>query len=89
MSSIRMCDKCGTIFSENEEDWSTGVATQFYTDEKGVRRQREQQRDQCGACNGTPQTIRPRLTIPEGTPDYAKIKQLEAEIKLDIPPYND
>lgn len=27
MSSVRMCDRCGTVFSERAEDWSTYTGT--------------------------------------------------------------
>ena len=48
MSSVRMCDRCGTVFSERADDWST------YT---GIRRRRnketgqlEQIQDTMDAC---------------------------------------
>jgi hypothetical protein len=82
MSSVRMCDVCGTIFSEASEDWSSGTATQFYTDsETGRRRQREAQQDRCGTCNGTPSTVVPRLALAPGDIGYTNpaIEKMEKE----------
>ena len=84
MSSVRMCDHCGAIFSENEENWSTGMGTQFYTDENGIRRQREKQEDRCGTCNGTPQVVQPRIPLEGGRViDPSRIATLERENGID------
>src|SRR5258707_15496759 len=76
MSSVRGCDKCGRIFFESEENWSTGTGVQFYTDDKGRRTQRDRQEDRCGTCNGAPTTIVPNLgQLQSGS----KIDDLEKE----------
>jgi hypothetical protein len=88
MSSVRGCDKCGRIFFENEENWSTGSGTQFYTDDRGKRQSREVQEDRCGTCNGTPVTVQPNLgkEAPSRTLElenqelFARIQNLEANL---------
>lgn len=94
MSSVRMCDKCGRVFSESEENWSTGTGVQFYTDDKGRRAQRDRQSDQCGTCNGTPQDVRPNLGVIEASRTetlerdelFARIQNLETQAASRIPP---
>lgn len=52
MSSVRMCDKCGKVFSENSENWSTMSGSQMYTDPvTGKRGRRDVEMDVCGTCN--------------------------------------
>jgi hypothetical protein len=66
VSSIRMCDKagCGRIFSENEEDWSTGVVTVQRRRENGSRFAEQRQMDLCAQCaTGAPPA--PALLPPE------------------------
>lgn len=51
MSSVRMCDRCGTIFSENAEDWSTFTGTRRTRDEASNRyRYEEITQDACPDC---------------------------------------
>lgn len=51
MSSVRMCDQCGTVFSEREEGWSTGTGTMFRTNPDNGRREQVQiDQDKCGDC---------------------------------------
>lgn len=46
MSSVRMCDECGAIFSEREEDWQTGSI--FTIRKNGASVQVQQ--DRCPGC---------------------------------------
>lgn len=50
MSSVRMCDKCSTVFSENEDGWQTFTATTMVEDETGNKTQKVQHLDTCPAC---------------------------------------
>jgi len=76
-----MCDRCAAIFSENEENWSSAIGTQFYTDDRGRKQERQVQEDRCGNCNGTPQTLRPTLAIKRGDLGYTNpdILRMESE----------
>jgi hypothetical protein len=59
-----MCDKCGSIFSEKDEGWSTMTGTRYVTNsETGKRVQISDDMDMCGACN-TDLMERPRM-IPQ------------------------
>ena len=90
MSSVRMCDRCGNIFSENEEDWSTFSGTILRRRENGSRYNETVNQDACGRCTAGAQPVAPRLAIPvqpaeahstvkPGHPDYARIAELERE----------
>jgi hypothetical protein len=77
VSSIRMCDKagCGRIFSENEEDWSTGVVTVQRRRENGSRYAEQRQMDLCAQCaTGAPPapTLLPPAAITAGPPTVAE-----------------
>lgn len=62
MSSVRMCDRCGNIFSENDLDWSTATGTVQRRRENGTRYGEQTTIDQCGPCtNGVPSDIHPKL----------------------------
>jgi len=54
MSSVRMCDRCGRVFSERSEDWGTYTGTTMRKDERGRRHAVSETLDMCGACNGGP-----------------------------------
>jgi hypothetical protein len=54
MSSVRMCDKCGTVFSELVEDWETYLATAVGVDDDGRQVTRTESRDACPACSILP-----------------------------------
>jgi hypothetical protein len=61
MSSVRMCDNCGAIFSEAEPGWQTGTVTSL--DEDGIRRQVQQDRCQACAVGGKSKALpRPRIS---------------------------
>jgi hypothetical protein len=61
MSSVRMCDRCGTVFSENDEGWSTDSRTVNRIKEDGKRYQVGMQVDQCATCVGNPGQVTPRI----------------------------
>lgn len=64
MSTVRMCDRCGRIFSENESGWQTYRATTVKRDpEKGTTYQVEVAMDACEQCslNPTVEVKRPNL----------------------------
>lgn len=75
-----MCDKCGQIFSENEEDWSTFSGSRKRRREDGSRYTETIVQDACPPCTNGDTVIKPRLAIPEGRPDYGKIAALETEL---------
>lgn len=64
MSSVRMCDNCGSIFSEAEEGWQTGTVSTVGEDEFGQLVTRRVQQDRCPDCavgvKGKPK-VRPRI----------------------------
>jgi hypothetical protein len=63
MSSVRMCDRCGTVFSERAENWSAYTGTKMARDDKGKLEQHSESLDACPDCTElmtSPQ--RPELT---------------------------
>lgn len=52
MSAVRMCDRCGRIFSENETGWASGSLGQKVTRDDGTVNTVSRQYDQCGECLG-------------------------------------
>jgi rubredoxin len=75
MSSVRMCDVCGSIFSESEPGWQTGRVATIVED--GIQKVITQ--DRCPECaigvKGMPK-VRPRIgeapksdtpTLPSGS----------------------
>lgn len=67
MSSVRMCDKCGAIFSENEEGWSTFTGARKMKAGRSSEYQ-EAAQDACPSCSnvmfGEPVTPRVQLAPP-------------------------
>lgn len=91
-----MCDKCGTIFSENDEDWSTFSGTIKKRREDGSRYTETVTQDACSACTGGSQPVTPRVqaigaapfpepAAPETRADPARIRTLEHELGMDAP----
>lgn len=71
MSSVRMCDKCGLIFSENSEDWSTGtISVKTRNDKTGANEFKSVSQDQCGPCSTGEQAPAPRVAIETGPARY-------------------
>lgn len=56
-----MCDKCGQIFSENEEDWSTFSGSRKRRREDGSRYTETIDQDACPACTNGSRPVHPRL----------------------------
>lgn len=85
MSSVRMCDRCGNIFSERQEGWGTFTGTSFRKDETGRRYQESVQLDACPVCNtisDPQQEISPKLddtSFFENAELKSKLKELEKE----------
>jgi len=61
MSSVRMCDRCGSVFSENSEGWSTDSRTVNRVRDDGKRYTVTMQVDQCAPCVGSPAPVAPRI----------------------------
>lgn len=79
MSSVRMCDRCGRIFSENEEDWSTFTGAVKRRDKVTGRAFTENaEQDACPECTpgGT-------LAKPSLRPQIAAAPKSEAPSDMD------
>ena len=63
-----MCDKCGQIFSENAEDWSTYQGTLKRRREDGSRYTESVTQDACPTCTNGNTVLIPRLAIPNADP---------------------
>ena len=50
MSSVRLCDGCGELFSENVEGWATQSATITKRDDNGRPVAVSAQLDKCPVC---------------------------------------
>jgi len=61
-----MCDKCGDIFSERTDGWSTFVGTKNGRDDRGRPTTTSEQMDMCAACS-MPGAITPRLAVGSAT----------------------
>lgn len=51
MSTPRLCDSCGDIFSELEEGWTTSTQTQVQSGEHGESRNVSVRVDACPECS--------------------------------------
>jgi hypothetical protein len=78
MSSVRMCDNCGTVFSEKEEGWSTGTGTMFKTVD-GKRQSVQVEQDKCGDC--TELANAPRRPIGQLTNAHYDHDIVDAEVR--------
>lgn len=65
-----MCDKCGLIFSENSDDWSTGTISKRVRDESGSVEFKSITQDQCGPCSTGEAPPAPRVAIETGPAHY-------------------
>ncbi len=65
MSSVRMCDRCGSIFSEREEGWSSVQSQRTVKDDTGRRVTVNENLDVCSGCGvgGGPSVPTPRLAL--------------------------
>ena len=66
MSKVRMCDKCGNIFSEREEGWSNLTQTRELRNEHNVPYTEQINMDVCPECAIPDVAKRPTLTIEGG-----------------------
>jgi hypothetical protein len=84
MSHVRLCDKCGEVFSENENGWQTFTATTMQEDENGVMTEVKQALDACPACAMIPKRKfeREQKALEEGKETEARIARLERETGL-------
>lgn len=59
MSAVRMCDNCGTVFSENSEGWTTISGSMRKKSENGIGYYMEEVvQDRCAQCSN-------RVFVPE------------------------
>lgn len=76
MSTVRMCDRCGNIFSEREDGWTTMTGTTMRRDEKtGQMRSATEQLDTCPRCSAgvtVPRPMIPELSAYEPAEDSSK-----------------
>ena len=88
MSSVRMCDKCFTVFSENEDGWQTFTATTTKYDDDGTPHQVNRRMDACPSCALVPQRqFQKELEAHrEGDPLAQRIAKLERETGIDPVP---
>jgi hypothetical protein len=82
MSSVRMCDSCHAIFSENDPDWTTVAGSRRQRDPRtGEIRNVNLALDECGKCTqkrlGPAEPIVPPV---EGRYDERYTRQLEREV---------
>lgn len=80
MSSVRMCDKCKDIFSENDAGWQTFTANTIDYDEENRQITVAIRQDLCAGCAiETPKRANAKLSETE-----QRIRALEAQnAKLD------
>ena len=80
-----MCDKCGQIFSENAEDWSTFQGSMKRRREDGSRYTESVTQDACAACTNGNTVLTPGLAIPRGTDPalYEEFLEKQAGLKDD------
>lgn len=82
MSSVRMCDKCNTTFSELEDGWQSYAATINRRDpDTGALKEVQMRMDACPSCAmiPTPQFHRELQAAQEGKDLDARIARLERE----------
>jgi len=65
MSAVRMCDSCGTIYSERAEGHGTGSFTTSRRNERtGRMEQVTETRDLCPTCNAPlNESLNPQLAV--------------------------
>lgn len=85
MSSVRMCDKCGTVFSELEDGWQTFTARTIKRQKDGSQKSIDAAMDTCPSCAIMPvQQFQAELeAAKEGDELQARIAKLERENGMD------
>ncbi len=63
MSEVRMCDRCGRVFSLAESGWQTGAITTLAEDDDGNEYQKRVSMDSCPDCAVAVKGRRPRLSL--------------------------
>jgi hypothetical protein len=84
-----MCDKCGQIFSENEEDWSTFSGALKRRREDGSRYTEQVSQDACPKCTNGSAVVTPRLAIPAGADPQLYSEYLEQQAGVTRPEASD
>lgn len=79
MSSVRMCDRCGAVFSELAEGWQTYQGTTIKRDDDGRRITVAVNQDACPDC-AIPLDP-PTAKTPHTNDGFFERKQLEARAK--------
>jgi hypothetical protein len=67
VSAVRMCDRCGNIFSEREDGWSTFTGSTVKRDQNGQQRATTDQIDTCQVCTTIGSNVTPKLAIDSAT----------------------
>lgn len=84
MSSVRMCDDCNAIFSENEDGWATFPGAINKRDSDGKMKPIVIQLDYCAACTAQKTGVRePQVPAVKGRYDSRYTRQLEKEVGID------
>ncbi len=77
MSAVRMCDRCGHVFSERAEGWGTYTGTTMRRDpETGRQRQVTEQLDLCGGCNGNAADAPVAVAAIPGVPEAERLADI-------------
>ena len=66
MSSVRMCDSCGIIFSENDDGWTTFTGNRRIK-EDGRSVFKEIVQDSCAGCSEIVFNDKPRIPLNAGS----------------------
>ena len=79
VSSVRMCDKCGDIFSENAEGWETGTMSKMVRDQyTGEARTMTLRVDACVGCASIETPAQDTAAVPSGI-----IKAIRAAVRAE------
>lgn len=83
MSSVRMCDTCFAVFSENDPDWATMAGSRVMRDPNtGQTKRVEAAMDTCGPC--TQKRMGPATPVVppvQGRYDERYTRQLEGQLE--------
>lgn len=84
MSSVRMCDRCHTVFSELEDGWQTFQATTMKRNDQGRMEPVSQMMDACPSCSLVPQKeFQKELQAhADGDEQAERIAKLEREVGI-------
>lgn len=83
MSSVRMCDQCGNIFSEREDGWGTYTGAVVKRNAHGKQEANPETLDSCPRCT-SPSIMTPRVAIGETPIDRVARTLTEAEISAQL-----